>query len=255
MVVSSVLWSGIVPTEGEIVREGYGSDPAQWVSAKERRKAKKQSLGDYLAARNAAGARAMILKGTTRMASTKYKTGAAFVMLAIGKLSAMSFDQGMPDLLLDYLEEHVEAHKGEGLFSAENPLDPSILTDTVLCRKLPRSTDGTGASTDDTSAKVDRTLSKIKELEDSIRATDLAARSRLSEVSALQRHVDKLERELASGITKKKGPPSVDNPCSFCQAPDHFSRDCPKRTDAAKKRADKRIADAEALANDADEDN
>ena len=61
----------------------------------------------------------MLEKGATRMASHgSYSTGAAQVMLFVGKLSKMTFDQGMPHLFLDYCEEHVEVHKGQGLARA-----------------------------------------------------------------------------------------------------------------------------------------
>ena len=90
---------------------------------------------DFRIAKDAAGYRQMITRGATRMAATQWKTGAAFLMLFVNKLSAMTFGQGMPELFLDYCEEHLESYKGEGLCSGDNPLDPTILTETVLARK------------------------------------------------------------------------------------------------------------------------
>ena len=36
------------------------------------------------------------------------------------------------------------------------------------------------------------------------------------------------------------GPPSAENPCSYCGSPDHFFRDCPikKKADEQKKKAE-----------------
>ena len=48
-----MLYSGTVPTLAEIEREGYGSDPGQWSSAKEARKAGKSCLNSFFKSRDA----------------------------------------------------------------------------------------------------------------------------------------------------------------------------------------------------------
>jgi len=234
VVVSSVLFAGSIPTEGEIKREGYGSDPAQWVSTKERRKAKKLSFTDYLLAKDAAGYRSMVAKGATRMAASQWKTGAAFVMLFVNKLSAMTFDQGMPELFLEYAEEHLESYKGEGLCSFESPLDQTILTETVLARKSNAQESGT---------RINRVLEAVE-------ASDLKLetklKSRLGEVTHLSRKLEALEKELATArlsTAPNGGPPGPDNVCSWCKGEDHFIRDCPKKKLAADKKAAQRAAD------------
>ena len=246
--VSGVLWCGIVPTEGEIMREGYGSDPALWQSAKDRRKAggKTKCALDFIRDRDAVGYRKSVLKGTQRMAAGKYKAGAAFAMLFVNKLSHMTFDQGMPELMLDYMEEHLEAHKGEGLGSVENPLDSTILTETVLAHKVQ-------------SRESDSKLSQALEaIEASDLKIDAKLRSRLGEVTALGKKVESLERQLQEsrdgggggggrrGGGTGSGPPGPQNPCNWCKAEDHFLRDCPKKKAADEKRkAEARTAKSE----------
>jgi len=70
--ISSVLFSGTVPTLAEIGQEGYGSDPGQWSSAKEARKAGKPCMNTYLKSGDAEGYRTMITKGATRLAATPH---------------------------------------------------------------------------------------------------------------------------------------------------------------------------------------
>ena len=65
--ISSVLFSGTVPTLAEIGQEGYGSDPGQWSSAKEARKAGKACMNTYIKSGDAEGYRTMITKGATRL--------------------------------------------------------------------------------------------------------------------------------------------------------------------------------------------
>ena len=109
---------------GRLRRKGTGQNPGQWDSAKELRKQGKPNINHFLKTRDAEGYRTMVSKGATRMAAHgDYSTGAAKVMLFVGKLSKMTFDQGMPELFLDYCEEHIETHKGRGLATKENPLD------------------------------------------------------------------------------------------------------------------------------------
>ena len=224
--VSAVLFSGAVPTEAEIEREGYGSDPAQWESAKVARKQGRPNLLNYIKSRDAEGYRAMITKGATRMAAApRLATAAAHLMLFINKLSRMTFDQGMAGLFLDYCEEHFEQYKGEGLASAANPLDQAILTETVLAEKN---------KSRDTDQKMDKV---IEALEAQNLSLSNSVKSSRGEVNALASKVAQLEKELA-GKKTGKGPPSEDNPCQFCGSPEHFIRDCPKKKEAdARKKA------------------
>ena len=100
--ISSVLYSGTVPTLAEIERGGYGSDPGQWSSAKEARKAGKSCLNTFLKSRDADGYRTMITKGATRLAGAPHcATAAAHLMLFINKLSKITFDQGMGGIFLE----------------------------------------------------------------------------------------------------------------------------------------------------------
>ena len=238
--VSSVLFSGTLPVDGEIQREGYGSDPAGWAAAKERRKSKKLCFTDYFNSGDAAGYRAMIKKGATRMATSKYKTGAAMVLLFVDKLSSMTFDQKMPELFLEYCEEHLETHKGEGLYSAENPLDPTILTERVLARK---------AAVADHSDKLDQVLDAMQK---SSAKAEAQFSSRMGDLSALQRQMATMQRQLdqkgadGGNDRNKNLPPGPDNPCKYCKSPDHFVRDCPELAKklAAQKEAEEKAAAA-----------
>lgn len=239
--VSSVLYSGTVPTAVEIAMEGYGSDPGQWQSAKELRKSGKPNMNHFLKNRDAAGYRAMVTKGATRMAATGlYATGAAMLMLFVQKLSKMTFDQGMPELFLDYCEEHVEMHKGQGLASSENPIDQAILTETVLAEK---------SKAQAYDEKIDKMMSSI---ETANAAIDQKMRGRMGEVSALVSKVAALEKALGEkaggGGRGGGGPPSADNPCSYCGATDHFVRDCPKRKEADERKATRRAEETAAAA-------
>ena len=224
--VSSVMYNGTVPTLAEIELEGYGSDPGQWQSAKEWRKNGKPSVNSFLKNRDAAGYRNMLTRGATRMAANgAYSTGAAQLMLFIGKLSKMTFDQGMPGLFLDYCEEHMETHKGYGLASAENPLDPDVLTETVLAEK---------SKNQACDERVDKVISQIEELA----GVEQKVKSRLGEISALASKVTALEAKLSlTGGPRAGGPPSAENVCSYCRSPDHFVRDCPKKREADERRA------------------
>ena len=153
--ISSVLFSGTVPTLAEIGQEGYGSDPGQWSSAKEARKAGKPCMNTYLKSGDAEGYRTMITKGATRLAATPhFAPAAAHMMLFITKLSKMTFDQDMGRLFLDYCEEHIEVHKGRGLASAANPLDADVLTETVLAEKT---------RARDTDEKLERVVEQLAE--------------------------------------------------------------------------------------------
>ena len=228
VVVSSVLFSGTVPTLAEIEAEGYGSDPGQWQSAKESRKNGKPNLNSFLKSRDAVGYRAMVSRGATRMAANgDYSTGAAQLMLFVNKLSKMTFDQGMPGLFLNYVEEHIEMHKGQGLASATNPLDTNVLTETVLAEK------NKAMAHDD---KLERVIEQVESLGTSI---DQKMKSKMGEVSSMASKLAGLERQMGDRTGPGRGPPSKDNPCQYCGAPDHFIRDCPKKkeADAKKKEA------------------
>ena len=218
LVISGVLQYGIVATDGELRREGYGSDPGQWVSAKERRK-NQQNLAKFAISRDAKGYRAMILRGATRMAASRWKSGAAFLMLFINELTEMTFGQGMGELFLDYCEEYMESHKGVGLYSVENSFDPQILTKTVVSRKM--------AASADNDAKLEKALVAIE-------TQRLQISTVAGERTALARRVAELESRLSESLSvkggqKDKGPPGPDNPCNYCKSEEHFYRDCEKR--------------------------
>ena len=224
--VSSVLFSGTVPTLAEIEAEGYGSDPGQWQSAKEGRKNGKPNLNTFLKTRDAAGYRAMVSRGATRMAANgAYSTGAAQLMLFVNKLSKITFDQGMPGLFLDYVEEHIELHKGQGLASASNPLDNNVLTETVLAEK-------NKVLAND--ARLERVMEQMESMGSNF---EQKLKSKMGEVNMLASKIAGMERQMGAGPTR--GPPSKDNPCQYCGAHDHFIRDCPKKkeADAKKKEA------------------
>ena len=223
--VSSVLFSGTVPTLAEIGQEGYGSDPGQWSSAKEARKAGKACLNTFLKSRDAEGYRTMITKGANRLAASGpiLSPAASHLMLFITKLSKMTFDQGMGNLFLDYCEEHIEVHKGKGLASAGNPLDTNVLTETVLAEKN---------KTRDNDSKMEKVIEQM----DQLSKMENTVKSRLGEMSALASKVSMLERELAES-RGNGGKPSATNSCSYCKSPDHFIRDCPKKKEADEKKA------------------
>ena len=234
--VSSVLYNGTVPTLAEIELEGYGSDPGQWQSAKEWRKNGKPSVNTFIKNRDASGYRAMLTRGATRMAANgTYSTGAAQLMLFIGKLSKMTFDQGMPGLFLDYCEEHMETHKGYGLATAENPLDPDVLTETVLAEKC---------KVKGGDERFEKMATQMEELE----KMEQKMRSRMGELGALASKVSAMESKLATATPRVGGPPSQENVCSYCQSPDHFVRDCPKKREVTERRAAQAAAAAAAAA-------
>ena len=174
----------------------------------------------------------MITKGATRLAGAPHcSTAAAHLMLFINKLSKMTFDQGMGGLFLDYYEEHIEAHKGQGLASASSPLDTSVLTETVLAEKNKTRANDT---------KLEKVVEQMEQQNLSLANT---LKSRLGEVGALASKVAQLERDLAPSKRTYDGggnkPPGENNACVYCKSPDHFIRDCPKKKAAdEKKRAD-----------------
>ena len=150
------------------------------------------------------------------MAATgKYVTGAAHVMLFVDKLSKMTFDQGRPDLFLDYCEEHLEAHKGMGLYNKDHPHDPVILTETVLAAKNVHKAD---------EAKLDKVLEAV---EASNSQMDQKLRSRLGEINALTRKFEALEKEMEkkASTSSSRGPPGPDNKCNYCGSEEHFLRE------------------------------
>ena len=226
--VSSVLYSGTVPTLAEIGREGYGSDPGQWSSAKEARKAGKPCLNTFLKSRDAEGYKSMITKGANRLAASgpTLSPAASHLMLFITKLDKMTFAQGMGNLFLDYCEEHIEVHKGKGLANANNPLDTNVLTETVLAEKN---------KTRDNDSKMEKVIEQMEQLS----KMENAVKSRLGEMGALASKVRDLEREVADSRNRQRGgePPSVTNACGYCKSPDHFIRDCPKKKAADEKKA------------------
>ena len=196
--ISSVLFSGTVPTLAEIGQEGYGSDPAQWSSAKEARKAGKSCMNTFLKSRDAEGYRTMITKGANRLAAAGHALApaASHLMLFITKLSKMTFEQGMGNLFLDYCEEHIEVHKGKGLANANNPLDTNVLTETVLAEKN---------KTRDNDSKMEKVIEQMEQLS----KMENAVKSRLGEMGALASKVRDLERELADSKNRQREPPGV----------------------------------------------
>ena len=222
--LNSVLFNGSVPTEKEIQLEGYGSDPAQWASAKESRKSGKKNIQIFLKEKDAKGYRDMLTKGATRLASNgAYTTASAMLMLFVQKLSKMTFDQGMAHLFLVYCEEHIEVHKGRGLASAANPLDADVLTETVLAEKT---------RARDTDEKLERVVEQLAEQNMSF---DHKFKSKFggmaSKIANLEREFEK--KQTAAG---RNGPPGEDNACSYCKSPDHFIRDCDKKKAADAKK-------------------
>jgi len=153
-------------------------------------------------------------------------------MLFLHKLSAMTFDQGMPQLFLSYCEEHLEFYKGEGLCSAESPLDSQILTETVLAHKV--------------ESKAGESNAAVEKL---LEAADKKSRDRQSsamgEVTALLERIKVLERN-AKEVTLlgNRGPPGPDNKCSGCGSEDHFYRECPNRGKGGGRGGGRAAADA-----------
>ena len=176
--------------------------------------------------KDATAYRTMVAKGATRMANNGlWSTGAAGVMLFVSKLSAMTFDQGMPELFLAYAEEHHELYKGKGLCSRLNPLDQSILTETVTAVKN---------QTRMQDAKLEKVLEAVEAQSTQL---DHKLKSRMGDIAAAMSRLTELERAVKSGETKQnKGPPSAENRCSYCQSTEHFVRDCPKKAEADAKK-------------------
>ena len=228
VVVSSCLFTGMVPTVMEIEREGYGSDPAQWHSTLQRRKAKKLCLGDFLVSRDAVGYKEMVMRGAMRMsAQREWQQWAASVYLFVNKLSAMTFEQGRGELFLAYCEEHYENYKGTGLANAESPFDQQILTETVLAKQS-----GGGGDAKLQQKFEARLEAQEKQFKDMLK-------SEQGKMSALQRKMEALEVNSANSSQERRGPPGVDNPCLYCGATDHFVKQCPKKkADQERKKAD-----------------
>ena len=223
--LSAVMYNGTVPSKQEIEAAGYGSDPAQWLSSKEHRKNGKPNVHNFMKTKDAKGYRDMLVKGGTRLAqSGLYPMAASSLMLFIQKLSHMTFDQNMSDLFLVYCEEHMESHKGMGLYTASEPLDMKILTETVLAEKNRTSADN----------------NKAIELYEQHAA---ASRRESDSLKGKLAHLERLlaQSSLAAGGLGPSGnlPPSESNTCSFCKSPGHFVRECPKKLARdAKKLAD-----------------
>ena len=225
VVVTSCLYTGMVPTLKEIDSEGYGSDPAQWKSTIQRRKAKKWCLAEYLIAEDAKGYKEMVMRGAMRMSTQmEWQQYAASVYLFVNKLSDMTFEQGRGELFLAYCEEHHENYKGKGLASAESPFDHQILTETVLAKQ------GSGGGDQKLQAKFEAKMeAQEKQFKDMLRTEQ-------GKLTALQRKMEVLER---SETQERRGPPGADNPCLYCGATDHFVRQCPKKkADQERKKAD-----------------
>ena len=130
----------------------------------------------------------------------------------------------MSDLFLVYCEEHMESHKGMGLYTASEPLDMKILTETVLAEKNRTSADN----------------NKAIELYEQHAA---ASRRESDSLKGKLAHLERLlaQSSLAAGGFGPSGnlPPSESNTCSFCKSPGHFVRECPKKLARdAKKLAD-----------------
>ena len=220
--LSAVMYNGTVPSKQEIEAAGYGSDPAQSVSAKEHRKNGKPNVHNFMKTKDAKGYRDMLVKGGTRLAqSGLYPMAASSLMLFIQKLSHMTFEQNMPDLFLVYCEEHMESHKGMGLYTASEPLDMKILTETVLAEKNRTSADN----------------NKALELYEAHAA---ASKRESDSLKGKLAHLERLlaQANLGGGGLGPSGnpPPSDNNTCSYCKSPGHFVRECPKKL--AKKQAD-----------------
>ena len=87
----------------------------------------------------------------------------------------------MPELFLAYCDEHFETHKGHGFYSAEQQLDPTILTETVLAAK-------------NVVKREDEKIDKVLEaVEASGAAMEQKLRSRLGEIQSLSRKMEQLE--------------------------------------------------------------
>ena len=122
-----------------------------------------------------------------------YATEAAMLMLFVQKLSKMIADQGMPELFLDYCEEHVEMHKGQGLASKENPINQAILTETVLAEK---------SKAQAYDEKMDKMMTTI---ESANAAIDQKVRGRMDEVNSLISKVAALKKALGEKDDRKTG--------------------------------------------------
>lgn len=209
LAISSILVTGVVPTVGELEREGWNSDPAKWQSAKEMRKQKRRFFNDYLDRGDAAGYRSMLLKGADRLAASRWKEGTSDLMLFVTKLSKMTFDQQMPELFLSYCEEHIEQYPGLGLCKKGEPLDAFILQEYVISVKAPSDSE-----------------SKLAEMTKKFEAAETRFASKLAEQA---NHFKQKYENLESQMRRNRGPPGPDNPCTYCKATDHFIADCPKK--------------------------
>ncbi|MBL6911017.1 MAG: hypothetical protein ISR34_11420 [Pirellulales bacterium] len=239
VVVTSVMYRGVVPTATEIDKYGYGSDPALWTSTNLDRKAKKKNFNDYLQAMDSIGYRDLLLKGATRMSQNKaWAPYAATLMLFVNKLSSMTFDQNRGDLFLKYCEEHMEAHKGEGLYNAVRPTDPQILEETVLSQKnAPKASETEGLE-----KKMDKRFEEAQATERSLKDMLRAEQVKSAE---MKKKMETMERSIQSGVSggeppKVLGPPGPNNPCNYCGGIDHFARECPKKKIADEARAAKK---------------
>ena len=230
--LSWVMYNGTVPSKKQIEAEGYGSDPAQSPASKEHRKNGKPNVHHFVKNKDAVGYRDMILKGATRLGTSgEHPVASSSLMLFVQKLSHMTFDQQMPDLFLVYCEEHMETHKGMGLFSASEPLDQRILTEVVLAVKNRTSADNTQA------------LALFEQHAAASRRESDGLKSKLA-------HLERMlaQANLASGSPGPSGnlPPSDTNACGYCKSPGHFARECPVKL--AKANAAKKLADDAAAA-------
>jgi len=248
VVVTSVLYRGIVPTGTEIDKYGYGSDPAAWASTILDRKTKKRNFNDFHMARDAVGYRAMVLKGATRMSQNRqWAAYAAVLILCVNKLSSMTFDQGRSDLFLNYFEEHMEAHKGEGLYKSTRPLDPQILEETVLSQKgMPEGKPGAEHAFESKwEKKFEETAAAERSLRDMLKTEQSKNASIMRKMEALELKMGAAPPKVPGGFGG--GPPSAENPCHICGAADHFGRDCPQhpRKLAEQRRIEKEVANKE----------
>ena len=153
------------------------------------------------------------------------------MLLFISKLSKMTFKQGMPEIFLTYIEEHLEAYPGQGLCSAKTPLDKYIVDEYVLAEKA------------DTSLMVAKLLAMEKRVEAAESRVNTKLQGSADHTNTTKQRLDNLEERMKKMGEKKNGPPGPDNPCTYCKGTDHFIGTCPKRLeDEEKKKAAKAAA-------------